>query len=234
MEENNLPIHLGIIMDGNGRWATARGLNRSEGHKEGANTLKKLCLYLNERGLKYLSLYAFSTENFKREAAEVNYLMQLFMTMFKKEFASLKKANIKVVFSGRHEPLNDDVWKSMQKISTETKDNTGCVLNICLNYGSQTEVADMTKKICKMVLNNQIALDDINPELIQKNLYQDLPPLDLVIRTGGEMRLSNFMLYQASYAEFFFTKTYFPDFQEAELDQILESFGKRNRRFGGN
>lgn len=234
MKENNLPIHLGIIMDGNGRWATKRGLRRSEGHKEGANTLKKLCLYLNERGLKYLSLYAFSTENFKREAAEVNYLMQLFITMFKKEFTSLKKANIKVVFSGRHEPLNDEVWEAMQTITEETKDNTGCVLNICLNYGFQAEMVDTTKKISKMVLDNEITLDEISPDLIQKNLYQDLPPLDLVIRTGGEMRLSNFMLYQASYAEFFFTKTYFPDFKEAELEQILASFGKRNRRFGGN
>ena len=234
MEEKNLPIHLGIIMDGNGRWATQRGLKRSEGHKAGASNLKKLCLYLNKIGLKYLSLYAFSTENFKREEAEVNYLMQLFITMFKTEFATLKKANIKVVFSGGREPLNDEVWQAMQKITNETKDNTGCTLNICLNYGSQTEIVDTTKKICQRYQNKEITLEDITPAYIQKNLYQDLPPLDLVIRTGGEMRLSNFMLYQASYAEFFFTNTYFPDLSETELAKILEDFTQRNRRFGGN
>ena len=205
MNDLNLPIHIGIIMDGNGRWATKRGLKRSEGHKEGAKTLKKLCIYLNKRGIKYLSLYAFSTENFKREENEVNYLMDLFIQLFKTEFNTLKKENIKVIFSGRKEPLKDEVWLSMQTITNETKDNTGCILNICLNYGSQFEIADTTKRICQMYINKEISLDTIDPVFIQKNLYQDLPPLDLVIRTGGEMRLSNFMLFQASYAELFFT-----------------------------
>lgn len=234
MNDLNLPIHIGIIMDGNGRWATKRGLKRSEGHKEGAKTLKKLCIYLNKRGIKYLSLYAFSTENFKREENEVNYLMDLFIQLFKTEFNTLKKENIKVIFSGRKEPLKDEVWLSMQTITNETKDNTGCILNICLNYGSQFEIADTTKKICQMYINKEISLNTIDPVFIQKNLYQDLPPLDLVIRTGGEMRLSNFMLFQASYAELFFTNTYFPDFNEKELEEILTTFLKRNRKFGGN
>ncbi len=229
-----LPNHIGIIMDGNGRWATKRGLSRSEGHRAGANTLKKLCIFLNQQGLKYLSLYAFSTENFKREAKEVEYLMNLFIKMFKEEFASLHKENVRVVFSGKKEPLRNDVLEAMNELMQKTKDNTGCCLNICLNYGGQYEIADMTKKLCEEYKKDKITLDDITPEYIQENLYQNLPPLDLVIRTGGEQRLSNFMLYQASYAEFFFTDTYFPDLDEKELTRIINDFNKRNRRFGGN
>lgn len=234
MEKLIMPNHLGIIMDGNGRWAVSRGLSRSEGHKAGAENLRKLCLYLNKKGLKYLSLYAFSTENFKRDPKEVNYLMDLFILMFKKEFATLNKENVKVIFSGRREPLREDVLASMDDITNKTKNNTGCCLNICLNYGSQSEIVDMTQKLCQEYKERNISLNDIDIEYIMHNLYQDLPPLDLVIRTGGEMRLSNFMLYQTSYAELAFSKTYFPDLSEEEIDKILEDFSNRNRRFGGN
>ena len=234
MEKLVMPNHLGIIMDGNGRWAVSRGLSRSEGHKAGAENLRKLCLYLNKKGLKYLSLYAFSTENFKRDPKEVNYLMDLFILMFKKEFATLNKENVKVIFSGRREPLREDVLASMDDITNKTKNNTGCCLNICLNYGSQSEIVDMTQKLCQEYKDGSISLNDIDTEYIMHNLYQDLPPLDLVIRTGGEMRLSNFMLYQTSYAELAFSKTYFPDLSEEEIDKILEDFSNRNRRFGGN
>ena len=233
MNDLIMPSHVGIIMDGNGRWATKRGLSRSAGHREGANTLKELCIHISKTDIKYISLYAFSTENFKRDKEEVNYLMNLFITLFKKEFKDLNSNNIKVVFSGRREPLSKKVLDAMDKISKDTCDNTGLVLNICLNYGSQSEIVDMTKRICQLYKEDKITLDDIDLELVQNNLYQNLPPLDLVIRTSGEMRLSNFMMYQASYAEFYFTKTLFPDFTSDEFDEAIREFGNRNRRFGG-
>ena len=230
-EELYIPEHIGIIMDGNGRWATARGLSRSMGHKAGAETLKKLCFYVDKLGLKYLSIYAFSTENFKRSKEEVDYLMNLFITGFEKEFKGVK--NIKIIFSGKKEPLPEKVWNAMQKITEETKNNKGLVLNICVNYGSHSEIVDMTKKLCDMYKNNEIKLEDIDEEMIRKNLYQDLPLMDFIIRTSGEQRLSNFMLFQASYSEFYFTDTYFPDFNEEEFDKAILEFNRRTRRFGG-
>lgn len=233
--DNNLviPNHIGIIMDGNGRWATGRGLDRSIGHREGANNLKKLCHYMASIGVRYVSLYAFSTENFKRNKKEVDFLMNLFVTLFTREFKTIIDDNIRVVFSGRREPLPKKVLTAMDKISLETKNNTGCVLNICLNYGGQSEIVDMTKKLCQLYKDSQISLDDIDTLFVQKSLYHNLPPLDLVIRTSGEMRISNFMLYQSSYAEFYFTKTLFPDFNSEELDKAIVEFNKRTRKFGG-
>ena len=232
-EELKIPAHVGIIMDGNGRWATKRGLKRSAGHKAGVETVKKLCLHMADVGVKYASLYAFSTENFKRSAEEVNYLMNLFIISFNKEMKSLIDRGVKVVFSGRRDPLPDKVLKAMDKIVNDTKNFNALTLNICLNYGGQYEITDTTKKICEMYKEGKIELDDINEEFIQKNLYQDLPPLDFVIRTSGELRLSNFMMYQASYAEFYFPQVYFPDFTTEEFDKAILEFNKRNRRFGG-
>ena len=234
MDGNKLPNHIGIIMDGNGRWATKRGLPRSAGHKAGAENLKKLCKHINKLGLNYLSLYAFSTENFKREASEVNYLMNLFIEMFTNDFKFLIEDNIKVLFSGRREGLPDNVVKAIKKMEEDSKNNTGTVLNICLNYGSQDEIVDMVKKISKEVKNGKIKVDDINKELVNKNMYYELPPVDFVIRTSGEMRISNFMLWQSSYAEYYFPETLFPDFDGKEFDKAIEEFNKRHRRFGGN
>lgn len=228
-----IPNHVGIIMDGNGRWAQERGMVRTMGHKNAIKTLKKLCLHMAEVGVKYASLYAFSTENFKREKSEVDYLMDLFITSFKNEFKFLIEKNVRVVFSGRREPLPEKVLEAMDEIQEQTKDNKDLVLNICLNYGSHAEMVDTTKKICEMYKNGEIELDNIDEEFIQKNLYQDLPPLDYVIRTSGELRLSNFMMYQASYAEFYFPQVYFPDFTPEEFDKAILEFNKRNRRFGG-
>ena len=228
-----IPNHVGIIMDGNGRWAQERGMVRTMGHKNAIKTLKKLCLHMAEVGVKYASLYAFSTENFKREKSEVDYLMDLFITSFKNEFKFLIEKNVRVVFSGRREPLPEKVLEAMDEIQEQTKDNKDLVLNICLNYGSHAEKVDTTKKICEMYKNGEIELDNIDEEFIQKNLYQDLPPLDYVIRTSGELRLSNFMMYQASYAEFYFPQVYFPDFTPEEFDKAILEFNKRNRRFGG-
>ncbi len=228
-----IPCHVGIIMDGNGRWATKRGLSRSVGHKAGADNIKKLCLHAADVGVKYLSLYAFSTENFKRSAEEVNFLMDLFIRVFTTEFKVFEENNVKVLFSGRREPLSKKVLETMDGIVEKTKNNTALVLNICLNYGGQSEIADTTKKICQMYKDGLIKLEDITPEFIQHNLYQDLPPLDFVIRTSGELRTSNFMPYQSSYAEYYFPKILFPDFDNVEFDKAIEEFNKRNRRFGG-
>lgn len=228
-----IPCHVGIIMDGNGRWATKRGFSRSVGHKAGADNIKKLCLHAADVGVKYLSLYAFSTENFKRSAEEVNFLMDLFIRVFTTEFKVFEENNVKVLFSGRREPLSKKVLETMDGIVERTKNNTALVLNICLNYGGQSEIADTTKKICQMYKDGLIKLEDITPEFIQHNLYQDLPPLDFVIRTSGELRTSNFMPYQSSYAEYYFPKILFPDFDNVEFDKAIEEFNKRNRRFGG-
>lgn len=229
-----MPKHLGIIMDGNGRWATNRGLNRSMGHKAGADTLKKLCLYMEKLGIEYVSLYAFSTENFKRNSKEVSFLMNLFIELFTNEFQVIIDNNIKVIFSGRRENLSKKVLDAMDEVSRKTSNNTGCVLNICLNYGSRFEIVDMTRKVCSLVVDGKLSIDDINIDTINKNLYQDIPDLDLVIRTGGESRLSNFMLYQASYAEFYFSKTLFPDFLEDDLLVAIKEYNNRTRKFGGN
>lgn len=232
-EKQIVPNHVGIIMDGNGRWAQERGMARTMGHKNAVKTLKELCLHMVDVGIKYVSLYAFSTENFKREKSEVDFLMNLFISSFKEEFKFLIEKNVRVVFSGRREPLPSKVLEAMDKIVEDTKNNTELVLNICLNYGSHAEIVDTTKKICELYKNGEITLDDIDEEFIQKNLYNDLPPLDFVIRTSGELRVSNFMMYQSSYAEYYFPKVYFPDFNSKEFDKAIEEFGKRNRRFGG-
>lgn len=233
MKDLIIPNHIGIIMDGNGRWAQMKGLPRTMGHKHAITNLKELCVHMVDVGVKVCSLYAFSTENFKRDVQEVNFLMNLFIEIFQKEFDFVKEKNVKVVFSGRREPLPTRVLEVMDALVEDTKNNTSLILNICLNYGSHAEIEDMTKKICKYYKEGKIELEDITEEFIQKNLYQDLPPLDFVIRTSGELRLSNFMMYQASYAEFYFPQVLFPDFTSEEFDKAIVEFNKRNRRFGG-
>lgn len=233
MDDLKYPTHVGIIMDGNGRWAVERGLTRSQGHRAGADNLKDLVLYINELGIKYLSVYAFSTENFKRSKAEVDFLMNLFVSLFKSEADIFLKNNIKIIFSGREKPLPKKVLKVMEELTEKSKDNTGLVFNVCLNYGSRAEIVDMTKKLCEEYKSGTIDLDDIDEEFILNNLYQELPDMDLLIRTSGELRLSNFMLYQASYSEFYFPRTYFPAFDRKEFDLAIDAFNGRDRRFGG-
>lgn len=234
MEKLKIPYHVGIILDGNGRWATERGLKRSEGHKAGFETLKILSKHVFTRGVKVLSVFAFSTENFNRTKDEVDYLMNLFLKGFKSSIKEFNKNNIKVVFSGRKEPLSDKVYDSMKSLEKETLNNTGGILNICLNYGGQTEIVDTTKKLINDVLDGKIKTEDITPEIFMKNLYNDLPPMDFLIRTSGEIRVSNFMLFSLAYAEMYFPLTYFPDFKEDEFDKALEEYTKRDRRFGKN
>lgn len=232
MENIFVPKHVGIIMDGNGRWAKMRGKKRSFGHLEGSKTLENIALYAIECGVQVLSVYAFSTDNFKRSKEEVDYLMNLFITMFNKKMKKIKDNDIKVIFSGRKEPLREDVLASMDKIVEETKNNKRGILNICLNYGGQEEIVDATKKIVELVNNGELNIDDVDKNNFYKYLYNDLPPLDLLIRTSGEFRLSNFMPYQSTYSEFYFTDTLFPDFDNREFDKAIESYNKRDRRFG--
>lgn len=224
--------HVAIIMDGNGRWAQERGKKRSEGHKEGGKTLERLAMYAKENGINVLSVYAFSTDNFKRDEEEVKFLMDLLVHYFNTKLERLCKDGIKVVFSGRRVPLREDVLKGMDNIVEKTKNNTECILNICLNYGSQEEIVDATLKIYEDIEKGIIKKEELDKVMFYKYLYQDLPPIDLLIRTGKEHRLSNFMLYQASYAEIYFTDVYFPDFLEEEFSEALEYFYSRDRRFG--
>ena len=230
---NSLPNHIGIIMDGNGRWAEKRGKKRSMGHKAGADNLEKLLEHIFNLGIKYVSIYAFSTENFKRDKTEVDYLMNLFVKMFSVKKKIFIKNELRVLFSGRRDNLRSDVRESIEKLEEVTKGFTTGTLNICLNYGGRFEIIDMTKKIANLVKNNEVNIDEIDENLVNKYMYQELPPLDFVIRTSGEQRISNFMLWQGSYAEYFFPKTLFPDFNETEFDKALEEYNSRNRRFGG-
>lgn len=227
-----IPNHVAIIMDGNGRWAKNQGLERSKGHLAGSKNLEELIPYIFSKGVKVLSLYAFSTENFKRDKKEVDYLMNLFVKVLKKQFKTFQKNKIKVVFSKRKEGLPDSLEKLILKIEKENVVNPDYILNICINYSGSWEIVDTTKKICNQVINKEINIDDIDITYFMKNLYQDLPAIDLLIRTSGEYRLSNFMLFSLAYSELYFTKTFFPDFSKKEFDEALESYQKRERRFG--
>lgn len=227
----NKPNHVAIIMDGNGRWAEARGLKRSEGHKEGSKTLENLAIHAVDMGVQILSVYAFSTDNFKRSKEEVDYLMDLFIKMFKTKFAKLDKKGIKVLFSGRKINLRPDVLEAMNHIEEKTKNNQAGILNICLNYGGQEEIIDGAIRLAEDI-HKGLDITQFQREDFYHYLYQDLPPIDLLIRTGGEQRISNFMLYQMSYSEFYFTNTYFPDFNKLEFNKALFLFENRDRRFG--
>lgn len=226
---NNIivPNHIGIIMDGNRRWAKEKKKKTIEGHLAGANRIISLAKYIFDKGVKYLSIYAFSTENFNRSAEEVSYLMGLIIKFFNERVNELHDYNIKIVVSGLRDNLSEEVLKCIDNVVDLTKDNTGGVLNVCLNYGGRREIVDAVNKIKEANVN-------ITEETFGKYLYNDLPDLDYVIRTSGEERISNFMLWQISYAEFYFPKVYFPDFDEKEFDKALEIYNNRNRRFGGN
>lgn len=227
-----MPNHVAIILDGNRRWARKRGLSPSEGHKAGFENLDNLAKYIFSKGVKVLSVYAFSTENFDREKEEVNFLMDLFAVGFKRHCKSMNKDDIKIVFSGRREPLPEKVLKVIDEVTEMTKNNTKGIYNICVNYGGHTEIVDTTKKLCEKVKNWELEIENIDEEMFEKNLYNDLPPIDYMIRTSGELRLSNFLLWQNAYAEFYFPKVEFPSFDEKEFDKAILEYNERSRRFG--
>lgn len=227
MNNIKIPLHVAIILDGNGRWAQARGLKRTAGHLAGYKNLLDISKYILDSGTKYLSVFAFSTENFNRPQSEVDYLMDLFIKGFNKDSHYFKEENIKVIFSGRRDKLSKNVLDVMDKMMEDTKNNSHGVLNICLNYGGRSEIVDAVNNIIKDNKNN------ITEEEFSHYLYNDLPDIDFMIRTSGELRISNFMLWQSSYAELYFPECYFPDFNHEEYDKALCEYTKRDRRFGG-
>ncbi len=228
------PEHVAIILDGNRRWAKERGLPSLKGHQKGFENIRDLAPYIINQGVKYLSVFAFSTENFNRSVEEVKYLMDIFVNWFNKECDKIHKENIKIVFSGRKDNLRPDVLKAMEKVTEMTKDNTKGVFNICLNYGGIQEIADATKRIAIEVKEGKLNTEDIDEKLMYKYMYQELPPIDLLIRTSGEQRISNFMMYELSYAELYFTEVKFPSFDREEFEKAIDDFNTRNRRFGGD
>lgn len=222
-------MHLAIIMDGNGRYGKKVYGNRSLGHKDGANKLHDICKWCKELGVKYLTVYAFSTENWKRSKEEVNFLMTLFEDMFKKYINESKDENIKINVLGEISVFNKKLQDLIKKAKEITSNNSSLTLNIALNYGGRDEITRAVKKI----VENKIT--DINENTISSYLdTKEIPDVDLMIRTGGEYRLSNFLLWQLSYSELFFTDTLFPEFTYDELKDIIDAFKKRDRRFGGN
>ena len=221
--------HLAIIVDGNGRWAKSIGKIRSYGHLKGYENLKKIINYVNDNlDIKYISLFVFSTENFKRSKDEVDYLMNLFKKGFKEEKDVYIKKTMKVVFSYKKEGLSKDIISIIEEVESSTKDNTGLVVNFCLNYGGRSEIVDA----CKKIIDDKIDKNDITEDLFKDYLYNKLPDIDLMIRTSGEQRISNFMLWSLSYSELYFTKTYFPAFTTTELLEIIDDFNNRDRRYG--
>lgn len=232
--EKYYPEHVAIILDGNRRWAKRQGLPQLKGHQRGFENIRDLAPYIIDKGVKYLSVFAFSTENFKRAEEEVKYLMDLFVNWFNKESEKMHNENIKIVFSGRKDNLRPDVLEAMEYITEKTKDNTKGVFNICLNYGGQQEIADGAKRIAQDVLDGKLSVDEIDEKLMYKYMYQELPPIDLMIRTSGEERISNFMIYELSYAELYFTEKCFPEFDQEEFEAAIDSYNQRERRFGGN
>jgi undecaprenyl diphosphate synthase len=233
-QDLNIPKHIAIILDGNGRWAKKRGMPRTFGHQKGVENIKTVAIAAAEFGIKALSVYAFSTENWKRPKKEVDFLMKLpgeFEKKFKDEF---KKHDIKVMFSGRKTHLSQENLEILERITEKTKDRQGLILNICFDYGSQTEIVEAVQDIAGLVKEGVIEPKDINKDMIEERLYtKDLPALDLLIRPSGEIRLSNFLLWQAAYAELYFCKTYWPAFSKKTLEKALVDYTKRQRRFGG-
>lgn len=227
IDKTNLPMHIGIIMDGNGRWAKKRNLPRNFGHRAGAETLKKITTYADEIGIKAITAYTFSTENWKRPQAEIDGIMALlreYLLDYKKNLGD-KNAVIKVI--GDRSVLDDDIIELMAKTEEFTKDNTGVVLCLAINYGGQDEIVRAVKQV---VADGE----EINRENIGKNLYtSELPPVDLIIRPSGEKRLSNFLLWQSAYAELWYDDVLWPDFSIEKFNQAIIDFQQRNRRFGG-
>ena len=234
-EELRIPQHVAIIVDGNRRWARQRFMPASVGHKAGFDRLKEITRYaVGDCGVKVLSLYVFSTENFSRDAKEVGYLMDLFANNFRTIAEEMNERGCQVLFSGRREGLQQRVLDAMDYMMELTKDNKKGIVNFCLNYGSRAELTDAVRAIAGEVQQGSLTPEQIDEKTIESHLYRDLPPVDLMIRTSGEERLSNFLLWQCAYAEFYFTPVLFPDFDKTCFDKALEEYSRRDRRMGGN
>lgn len=233
-EDKILPQHLGLIMDGNGRWAKKRGLPRTAGHTAGANTFRKITRYCNKIGIKYLTVYAFSTENWKRPINEVEALMKLFKDYLEEALRDFTEENIRVCFIGDKTAFSSDLQNLITRIEEVSKNKTGLVLNIAMNYGGRSEIVDAVKKIATRISKNEMNIDEITEQSISKNLYTSWQPdPDFIIRPSGEFRTSNFLLWQSAYSELYFMDILWPDFTSKDLDHALLEYANRNRRFGG-
>ena len=231
---SKIPRHIAIIMDGNGRWANRKFMPRTMGHKAGMEALHRTVETCARIKVAFLSVYAFSTENWKRPPEEVNYLMQLLVEYIDKEIDELQRNNIKIMITGDYASLPVQCVKGVEKALDRTKNNTGMILNIALNYGSRREIVRAVKTIAEKAVNNEINPADIDEDLISSLLYtQNIPDPDLLIRTAGEMRISNFMLWQVAYTELFVTPVMWPDFDRSILMQAIWNYQQRERRFGG-
>ena len=234
MQASNLPVHIAIIMDGNRRWARQRNLDVKTGHKEGAKTLENIVRYAKKVGIKYITVYAFSTENWKRSEEEVGALMLLLQAYLDSYAKRADTEGIKVKVLGDISVLPKGMQNTIGKLEERTKDNTDINFNIALNYGGRDEIVKAVRKISEKVKNGELNVEDINEEIISDNLYTSgMPDPDVVVRTSGEMRTSNFLPWQIVYSEFIFVEKNWTEFSEEDLDKVIEIYQKRNRKFGG-
>lgn len=225
--------HIAVIMDGNGRWAAKRGLPRNAGHKKGAEVVVEIAKAAKELGVKYMTLYAFSTENWKRSREEVDGLMNLLREYLDKDFKELKENDVRIRFIGERQMLADDIVKKIEELERSTAENKSLGLQVALSYGSRQEILHVVREIAFQVKSGDMSLKDIDEQSFSDMLYTaGIPDPDLVIRTSGEQRISNYLLWQIAYAEFFFTKTLWPDFTKTELQEIIENYQTRERRYG--
>jgi len=235
MNRENMPEHIAIIMDGNRRWAKEKGLPIALGHKEGAKTLEKIVRYANKIGLKYITVYAFSTENWKRAEDEVQALMLLLQGYIDKYSKIADSENIKVQFLGEMSAFSEKMQKGIRECIEKTKNNTGVTFNIALNYGGRDEIVHAIKNIAQKVKNDELGIEDINEDMVSDNLYTaGMPDPELMIRTSGEIRTSNFLPWQLTYTEFLFVEKNWPDFTEEDLEIAIKEYQKRTRKFGAN
>lgn len=229
MEDIKTPSHVAIILDGNGRWAQKRNMPRTFGHKNGAENVVDIAIHAKKRGVKYLTLYAFSTENWKRPKKEVDYLMKLLIKFVNDKIDQLMEEDCKLNFLGDLSAIPDQTRKAVELALDRTKDNKSLFINIALNYGGRDELVHAFKNI----INDGYKAEDIDEKLISENLYtKDIPDPDLLIRPGGELRISNFLIYQIAYSELYFTDKLWPDFSYEDFDKAIEEYSRRNRRFG--
>ncbi|TCT15066.1 undecaprenyl diphosphate synthase [Natranaerovirga pectinivora] len=229
----NIPVHIAIIMDGNGRWAKSKNMPRTYGHSQGSNNLEKVCSEADKLGVKYVTVYAFSTENWNRPTEEVEALMNLLRKFLKDSIKKAKKNNMRVRIIGNREQLDKDIRDSINTLEEATKDLSGLSLQIALNYGSRDEMVRAMKNVINKIENKVISIEDINEDLIEKHLdTEGIPNPDLLIRTSGEQRLSNFLLWQLAYSEFYFTDKHWPEFGKKDLIEAIEHYNNRDRRFG--
>jgi undecaprenyl diphosphate synthase len=234
IDMDKMPEHVAIIMDGNGRWAQDKSLPRMAGHNAGMQTIKEIVKASSSLGVRHLTVYAFSTENWKRSTEEVSGIFKLIVIYMEKELRELHENNVKVRILGDYEKLPADAVKSLKRSLETTKNNTGLQFNIALNYGGRDEILRAVKKLAADVQDRKLGAEELTEEMISDNLYTaGIPDPDLIIRTSGEMRLSNYLLWQCAYSEFVFTDVLWPDFDRAEYEKMIEVYQNRKRRFGG-